>query len=151
MYSRQIDYCMRNNPLFLGVYSINTLHSLVGQNGLFIFNEEEDYKKGKHWMAVVLSESEGYFFDSYGRMPPKEVQVLKEAWKYNPKRLQSIYSSCCGQWCIDFCNFVSCGNDPTTYHLQWGNSTQYNDSLIEMKIGECNDMCVRQTCEPLSL
>ena len=82
----------------------------------FIINSDTANLPGQHWTAVFIdSEKRGYYFDSYGYLPPPRLQrwlnTNTRKWSYNTAFLQSIYSSLCGYYCLYFLFQMCCGKD----------------------------------------
>lgn len=92
----------------------------------FVFNLDEHYKSGSHWVALYanIKNPQIYYYDSYGHKPPKRVRILmarianwcnksndidhnnlfqftKFPIKYNKKRHQ-FKNSECGVFSISF-------------------------------------------------
>lgn len=82
-----------------------------------IFNLDEHYKSGSHWVAmyVDLNRNEIYYFDSYGTMPNKRIiRLIRRVRNYltqRHKKKPTIYvniirhqykNSECGVYCINF-------------------------------------------------
>lgn len=155
MFASQIEYCMEGDRLFQGVFSIDTIPHLC--SGTLIINTAPAEASGAHWLAVVVgttNRESGYYFDSYGRPPPQViVDFLNrncEAWNYNVHQLQSIDTQCCGQWCVDFCKYVSSQNDPIRYPGNWYASTAHNDAIVSMRVGKgCGELCFGQSCQSM--
>ena len=71
-------------------------------------NTDPASKPGSHWVALYVdSYRRGEYFDSYG-MPPKIPALLAflkrncDTWQYNERRVQGLFSSVCGQFCVYF-------------------------------------------------
>ena len=100
-------------PGFLGVFAINQIPQDVPQHCAlsFVANLQPDNLPGNHWVAVRRSASgRGYYFDTFGRMPPREIQhwLMKNCsnWTYNKLIVQKLDdSSACGYMCIRFVKY----------------------------------------------
>ena len=100
---------LKKDPLtrkyFRGVFSRDNLPANRAE-GLYIVNEQPSHLPGSHWVAchITAKRERNVYFDSYGRKP-----VLKEIKRFvgsrcihNDKRVQHMYSTSCGQWCMYF-------------------------------------------------
>ena len=91
---------------FGGVYPINQLPAPTHLPFTIVCNTQKDCKKGEHWIAIHIDAArQGEYFDSYGLYPlhlefKSYLDRYTRSWTYNGKRLQNLFSSTCGQYCI---------------------------------------------------
>ena len=71
---------MKKDPAFLGVFAIDKVPPVVkkARNVKLIVNLDPSNKPGSHWVAIWRKGTTGYYFDSFGRVPPPEAQSLAE-------------------------------------------------------------------------
>ena len=112
MNTSQLAHVLSSDPVvkksFGGVYACDQLPSLSVNSypKSFVVNTDPKSLPGTHWIAIYLEdEQHGEFFDSYGQHPDMYSEhflnfMNRTVWKHNEKRLQSAFSSVCGQYCI---------------------------------------------------
>tara|TARA_B110000037_G_C17115974_1_gene503744 strand:+ start:2037 stop:2978 length:942 start_codon:yes stop_codon:yes gene_type:complete len=102
----------------------------------FIFNLDESWKSGSHWVALYanLNKEQIYFFDSYGTRPEKRIRTLI-------KRI--------GKWIYkkNFCNSDKCSVDEIDDNVSFLGKTknkienkfdiEYNRNRHQYKNSEC--------------
>lgn len=98
-------------PMFQGVYASNRIpeHNPLGK--FFIINTEPSWSPGKHWVSIYFPfHSLPEFFDSLGKCPSFYSNYILDfliensavGFVYNYKRIQNVYSSSCGMYCLYF-------------------------------------------------
>ena len=109
-----MTHILSNDPFvkksFAGVYAIDQLPLVTVKDypKSFVINTDPKTLPGTHWIAVYFTDKmNGEFFDSYGQHPNgydrNFIDVIERnalEWTYNEKRLQSPFSTVCGQYCI---------------------------------------------------
>ena len=95
---------------FAGVYACDQLSSIEISKypKSFVVNTDPMELPGMHWIAIYFDEQmKGEFFDSYGKHPIHYKKHFLDfmnrnavEWKHNKIRLQSAFSTVCGQYCI---------------------------------------------------
>lgn len=83
---------------FLGVFPRDMIPKQSGDSCL-IANTDTSKEEGTHWVAMFKQDNICEFFDSYGRKPFKN-KFLSINSSYNSVKLQSNYSTVCGEYCI---------------------------------------------------
>jgi len=64
---------------FLGVFSLNKLpYNLIHKPSILIINLDYDFLPGSHWVAICFDNKYGYYFDSFGNIPPDEIIIFLE-------------------------------------------------------------------------
>lgn len=151
----------------VGVFPSDRLPISVKKPALIVANTDPANKSGSHWAAFYIPK-DGYpeFFDSYGQRPNKYFKnFLKRQdtfFKYNKQRLQSDFSSLCGNYCCVYLYFKSL-KIPTQMFLKMFEkdnyiindrrilklySTIYNENKRKQSGGGASLTC-NQTCKPL--
>lgn len=99
-------------PSFDGVFPINNLPITPKKSYILIANTDPDNLAGKHWIAVIIRNGEGYVFDPLGNAPPLKLQhwmnLRAISWSCNTRQVQSNDSTLCGYFCIYFLWFATC-------------------------------------------
>lgn len=119
-----------------GVFASNKLPKYISRSCIVVVNTDPDYLPGTHWTALYITEGRiGYFFDSFGRYPQKEILhfLLKNTklWFYNTKVIQDVSSSVCGKYCLLFLlNFVL-NNSTCSFLNVFSKNYKKNDLICE--------------------
>jgi len=138
MNSKQIDDVLRAKcrGQFYGVFPIDKLpRVLVAERPLILVcNTQPHDRVGEHWIALSISDkSVGYYFDSFGRRPPREIELFMNRncskWSFNDRQLQSAASRFCGQYCLFYCLYFSIGYKPDKILKCFNSDTGLNDIL----------------------
>jgi len=111
MNSRQIHRVLKQHHLtkhsFVGVFPSDCLPtSLEALPAAIVCNTDPISKPGQHWIALFIDDNGvGEYFDSYGQEP--SVPDIKDflhrncdSWQHNPRTVQGMMSSTCGQYCL---------------------------------------------------
>jgi hypothetical protein len=76
----------------------------------YVINMDDENGGGTHWVAIYSSHSNGFYFDSFATMPPKNIinffKRYKIKWNYNRQQIQDLSSSACGYFCVYFLYFM---------------------------------------------
>ncbi len=112
MDSTDLSRCLRSDPtcnsLFAGVYAADELpRTMVGES-LLLVNTDISSGFGIHWTAMyVSSQGTAEFFDSTGHPPEHYCDGFRQFlinngpnYKFQKRRLQSVGSRLCGQYCL---------------------------------------------------
>jgi len=113
---------------------------------LAIQNIDVHTGEGIHWIAwFILSETEAEVFDSYGRplkSYPNVRPLVPNIVKQNSIDLQNDYSYVCGQYCIMFLAYRSCGITFDNFLLNFTSCSMYNDYGVQTFVkGMYNPVC----------
>ena len=137
MNSKQIDDVLRAKcrGQFYGVYAIDQLPRVLSAKRplLLVCNTDPAAKPGEHWVALSFNASNGYYFDSFGRRPPREIELFMNRncsnWSFNGRQLQSAASRFCGQYCVFYCLYRSIGYESEKILKCFTLDTGLNDVL----------------------
>ena len=170
MNTPQLLKCIRTDPILnsqcAGVYPIDRLPEPKGYPECVIVNLDPHFKPGSHWMAVYIdAEGFGEFFDSYGRAPEtKQIKKYLEDncldWTTSNKRLQSPFTSTCGQYCIYFLYYRVRGRPMKDVVEDFTHDFEENDTTVTTWLNENFDVhtnvlefdfLVNQICHALSI
>lgn len=76
----------------------------------YVINMDNADGGGTHWIAIYISGLNGFYFDSFAAMPPKNIinffKRYKIRWDYNKQQIQDLDSSACGYFCVYFLYFM---------------------------------------------
>lgn len=93
---------------FRGIFSRDTLPSVIHKNEKGIINLDDNIGGGTHWIAYSKNNFVTKYFDSYEDLkPPMEVELYLLSngggvIQYNYKRYQNFNSVNCGHLCLLF-------------------------------------------------
>ena len=100
-----INNLLKNFKNFEGCYSKDQI-PLVENNKSLIFNLQNSYQKGSHWVSLSRKDSDIFIFDSFGvgDIPNNLYKIYKNHNIItNIYRIQEINSQLCGLFCVLFC------------------------------------------------
>ena len=101
----------------------------------FVFNTDNHSGPGLHWLAIYVDKnSDGWFFDSFGRKPfiREHLRVIRkncQLLRWNTIQLQSLESSHCGYFCVMFLHFLSSGKTMHQFQSIFSENLQDNDRI----------------------
>lgn len=113
MDTNDINRLLLNEKKFIGVFALDKLpKKTIKKPASLIINTDVSSKKGDHWVALVLTKNQAYYFDSFG-LQIIDHQILSflsqqkfRKVTYSNKCIQSITSDKCGLFCILFIKSV---------------------------------------------
>ena len=119
-----------------------------------IFNtaKSNDPSGGVHWLCIIVTKKNSYFFDSYGKPPEYYGFRLKCRQINNSLQGPSDY---CGIYCILFCVHLMSGGSLRSFHAMFSRNRLNNDKkalLVFNKLTLCNctrkknNRCINQSC-----
>jgi hypothetical protein len=99
----EIDALMRHYKIknYHGCFVKNKLPSRLS-NGFYIINLNGQ----SHWTALYKHGKNYYYFDSYGFVPPLEVENKLPEYIYNDKQIQTLNQTSCGFYCVAWCRYL---------------------------------------------
>ena len=113
MDTNDINRLLLNEKKFIGVFALDKLpKKTIKKPASLIINTDVSSKKGDHWVALLLTKNQAYYFDSFG-LQIIDHQILSflsqqkfRKVTYSNKCIQSITSDKCGLFCILFIKTV---------------------------------------------
>ena len=139
MDSKEIkDLMMKDQKIkknFKGVYPIDLIPENVEYPSLIVVNLDTSEKKGSHCIVLhYISNHIVEHFDSIGRKPDEYINniLFKQnvTYKYNNKRLQSLYSNTCGLFCLFYSYYSSRNEDMVRVLHRFGNTYKENEFIV---------------------
>lgn len=95
-----IEKEMKNVPGFQGCFVKGELEYPL-KNGSYIVNLGT-YAHGTHWVAVVKTPQQVYYYDSYGEPAFQSLVDHYPRYESNHTQVQPLDTSYCGQICMSF-------------------------------------------------
>jgi hypothetical protein len=109
-------------------------------DGFYIINLDTSNNNGTHWTALFFHPLQSYYCDSFGFVPPLEVEQRIKPYLYNDKDMQDFNSEACGYYCLAFIKFLHDKNDRELafkeFFKMFGKKTIENDN----KLKKCLDI-----------
>jgi hypothetical protein len=103
--------------------------------GFYIINLDTSNHDGTHWTACFCHPLKSFYFDSYGFLPPLELEQKIKPYTYNDKDIQDWNSEACGWFCIAFIKFLCDKNDKETAYKEFlklfSSNTKENDKKLK--------------------
>ena len=103
--------------------------------GFYIINLDTSNNEGTHWTACYSHPLKSCYFDSYGFLPPLELENKIKPFIYNNKDIQDWNSDACGWFCIAFIKFLYDKSDKETAYKEFlklfSNNTKENDKKLK--------------------
>ena len=147
MYANQINKTLKHVKGFKGVYAFDEIEG-VDFDGKFtaaVINQDSHEKAGSHWFSTIyIKETKSpyyttcYFIDSLGRQPDYYQHSLTNMINQNSdvtvhlnKRLQSLYSSTCGEYCCMFVILMSQKMSYSDILNYFSSDTSHNDEIVD--------------------
>ena len=120
---------------FRGIFAFDEL-PMVLEQGIYIVNTDSKYGRGKHW--VVLSRTTNsrnidYFDSLAGACIPYVLKLISKnnlKCVINTKRLQSLSSDVCGDYCIMFAFFACRGYSINEFVQMFTHNYSHNDNMV---------------------
>ena len=107
----------------------------LNKDGFYIINLDNSNGNGTHWTSLYFHPLNSYYFDSYGFVPPLEVEQKIKTYKYNDADIQDFDSKACGYYALAFIKFLY---DKTNKEVafkeflrQFKNNTKENDNILQ--------------------
>ncbi len=130
--------------MFQGVFPCDSIPQEPVPNSCFVANVDPSSEGGSHWVCFYNDSNKCYFFDSYGRTPLHHQYfrnyLEKTKYKYNTKRLQSEFSSCCGQYCIFYLMMRARGKRHREVVDYFSDNYEENDDAVTDWVNEHFDL-----------
>ena len=171
MNTSQLHRAMMSEPLcrdnFIGVFASDKLPKTVKTYpACMIANVDDSKQPGSHWVAFFFDqEGQGQFFDSYGHSPQHYTTKFNDllnknsnSWTFNRKKVQSDFTTVCGQYCLYYVLFRCKGGRLTEMLDLFGEDTYLNDITVNEFVKERfmlntrvvdDDFLISQICKAL--
>ena len=140
-----IEYLLQNVDHFLGCFPLDRLPPFPTTfPKSMIINTQASSQTGEHWVALVLTETNCYYFDSFALpiIQPNIHMYLQPHYKnicYLDIRIQDITSNYCGAYCVCFVLHV---RDDVTYDNfighYYSNNLLQNDEILKQDFSKIN-------------
>lgn len=119
---------------FNGIFMKNELPEKL-KRGAYIVNLQSSKEgNGTHWVAFYYTPSGSYYYDSYGFVPPLEVEAKIRPYVYSDNQIQDLDSTACGYYCLAFVMFLHNKNNiERAYHTfinLFKKDTEINDRIL---------------------
>jgi hypothetical protein len=107
----------------------------INKDGFYIINLDTSKGDGSHWTSLYYHPLKSYYFDSFGFVPPFDVEDVIIPYIHNDKDIQDFNSEACGYYCVAFIKFL---NDKENKELGFkeflrlfSNKTTENDNILK--------------------
>ena len=140
-----IEYVLQNENHFLGCFPFDSLPPFPTTfPKSMIINTQASNQTGEHWVALVLTDTNCYYFDSFALpiIQPNIHMYLQPHYKnicYLDIRIQDITSNYCGAYCVCFVLHV---RDDVTYDNfighYYSNNLLQNDEILKQDFSKIN-------------
>ena len=127
----KLDYC------FGGIYSKDQLRQDLMRTKFYIVNmESSNVGNGSHWVVFYyIKPLTSIYFDSFGFVPPTQVENIITPYIFNDADVQDYNSSACGYFCIAFIKFLHSKQDKQeaykAFLTLFKNQTIKNDKILQ--------------------
>ena len=148
MNTAQIIHALEEDPImskkFCGVFPSDKLPQTIDKYPCgFVANTDPSTKPGTHWISIWIGPSDGkgenkrivgQFFDSYAADVPlvfrDYLEKHTDIWIYNRRKLQSIWSDVCGDYCIFYLSHRAHGYSMNKIVQLFSDNTMLNDAKV---------------------
>ena len=107
----------------------------LNEDGFYIINLDNSNGNGTHWTSLFYHPLNSYYFDSYGFVPPLEVEQKIRPYIYNDADIQDFNSEACGYYALAFIKFL---NDKANKEVAFKeflrlfkSNTKENDNILK--------------------
>lgn len=105
------------------------------EDGFYIINLDTSDNEGTHWTSLYFHPLNCCYFDSYGFVPPLEVEKKIKPYIYNDADIQDFNSEACGYYALAFIKFL---HDKTNKEVAFKeflnlfkNNRKENDNILK--------------------
>lgn len=136
----EITQCLKSVSGFKGVFASDLVPKI--KTGCFVVNTVPSSESGQHWICFTVQNGKMYACDPYGRDPftyPHLHHFLNN-YSYNIKRIQSTFSSVCGQYCVYFLYQYALGKTHSEILSAFGENLEENDIYVANWLNEKFDL-----------
>jgi hypothetical protein len=134
-----ISLCKSYKVPLDGVLMRNELNFLK-HDGNYVINLDSSDGQGSHWTALVIRGNDYLYFDSFGCVPPTEVETYlggsKVRYAFNNWICQDLQSTNCGFFCVALFIFLNI-HSGSLYDLSnkfiniFEDNTKLNDTVLQ--------------------
>lgn len=107
----------------------------INKNGFYIINLDDSDGGGTHWTCLYFSKGLSIYFDSFGFVPPIEIENNIKPYIYNHKDIQDYNSKACGWYCLAFIKFLNDKNNKEIAFKEFlnlfKNNVKENDDILK--------------------
>ena len=148
MNTAQITHALEGDPItnkkFCGVFPSDKLPQTIDKYPCgFVANTDPSTKPGTHWISIWIGSSDGKgenkrivgeFFDSYAADVPlvfrDYLEKHTDIWIYNRRKLQSIWSDVCGDYCMFYLSHRARGHSMNKVVQLFNDNTMLNNAKV---------------------
>ena len=107
----------------------------IKDDGFYIINLDKSTGTGTHWTCLYNHPLKSYYFDSFGFVPPEEIEEVIMPYDNNNKDIQDYNSDACGYYCIAFIKFLNSKINKRLAFIEFirlfSNKSTDNDNILE--------------------
>ena len=107
----------------------------LNEEGFYIINLDNSNGNGTHWTSLFYHPLNSYYFDSYGFVPPLEVEKKIRPYIYNDAEIQDFNSEACGYYALAFIKFLYDKSNKEVAFRQFlqlfRSNTKENDDILK--------------------
>ena len=107
----------------------------LNEEGFYIINLDNSNGNGTHWTSLFYHPLNSYYFDSYGFVPPLEVEKKIRPYIYNDADIQDFNSEACGYYALAFIKFLYDKSNKEVAFKEFlrlfKNNTKENDDILK--------------------
>ena len=92
---------------FNGVYMKDQLPDKLERGSYIVNLQSSKDGGGTHWVCLYYTPNFSYYYDSFGFVPPLEIQNKIIPYIYNDMEIQDIDSTACGFYCVALVLFLN--------------------------------------------
>ena len=78
----------------------------ISKDGFYIINLDNSKGKGTHWCCLFYYPLHSCYNDSFGFVPPVEIEKKIKPFTYNDRDIQDFNSDACGYYALAFIKFL---------------------------------------------
>jgi hypothetical protein len=129
------EICLKFNLPLENILMRDEIKKHLNKDGFYIINLDTSKNEGTHWTVVFYHPLKSLYNDSFGFVPPLELEEKIKPYIYNNKDLQDWNSDACGWYAIAFIKFLHDKNDKEKafkeYLNLFKNNTKENDAILK--------------------
>ena len=139
-----IEYVLQNVKHFLGCFPFDRLPPFpTSLPKSMIINTHASNERGEHWVALVCTETQCYYFDSFGLpIQPNILTYLQPFYNSitrSDRQIQDITSNFCGAYSVSFVLHVKDDVSFNNFHTHYNsNYLLQNDDILKHDFNNIN-------------